>query len=60
MDKFVYSENEIQFAWVQCELCLFRDDESETSCQKYAQKPDEVLKGEIRCPYLRTTNILDL
>lgn len=60
MEKFVYSENEIKIAKTQCGLCIFRDDKDEASCQKYAQKPNEVLEGQIRCPYLRATNILDL
>ena len=59
MEKFVYSGNEIKIAKTQCGLCIFRDDQSETSCLKYAQKPNEVLEGQSKCPYLRTTNILD-
>lgn len=58
MEKFVYSENELKIAKTQCGLCIFRDNNSETSCQKYAQKPVDVLEGKIRCPYLKTTNIL--
>lgn len=59
MDKFVYSEHELKFARTQCGLCIFRDDNSETSCPKYERKPGEILEGKIKCPYLRTTNILD-
>lgn len=60
MEKFVYSENEIKIAKTQCGLCIFRDDKNETECKKYAQKPVDVLEGKIRCPYLKTTNILDI
>lgn len=59
MEKFVYSANEIQIARTQCGLCIYRDEKCENSCQKYAQKPEEVLDGTIRCPYLKTTNLLD-
>ena len=60
MEKFVYTENEIKISKTQCGLCIFRDDQQENSCQKYSQKPEEVLKGTSRCPYLKTTNLLDL
>ena len=60
MDKFVYGENEIQFSKTQCGLCIYRDDSCETACQKYAQKPAEVLEGATRCPYLKVTDLFDL
>ncbi len=56
MNKFLYSENEIEFSRTQCGLCIFRNPDSDTSCQKYEQKPDEVLKGQIKCPQLCTTD----
>ena len=59
MEKFVYSENEIKIAKTQCGLCIFRNESCEESCQKYSQKPAEVLKGTSKCPYLKTTNLLD-
>lgn len=59
MDKFVYSENEIKISKTQCGLCIFRDKDYEDSCEKYSQKPDEVLKGTTKCPYLKTTTLLD-
>lgn len=58
MEKFVYSENEIKISKTQCGLCIFRDDNCETACQKYLQKPTEVLEGKSRCPYLKTTIVL--
>ena len=59
MKKFVYSENEIKISKTQCGLCVFRDESCEDSCQKYSQKPTEVLQGKTKCPYLKTTNLLD-
>lgn len=59
MEKYVYSKDEIKIAKTQCGLCIFRDKNREESCQKYSQKPTDVLDGISKCPYLKTTSILD-
>lgn len=59
MDKFVYSESEIRISKTQCGLCIFREENCADSCKKYSQIPSEVLDGTSRCPYLKTTNLLD-
>lgn len=60
MEKFVYQENEIKIARTQCGLCMFADPNSETVCQQYDCKPQEVLEGKVKCPHLRTKTLLDL
>ncbi len=60
MEKFVYGENELKIAKTQCGLCVYCNPEQENSCEKYVQKPAEVLEGKVKCPCLRTASILDL
>ena len=59
MGKFVYEKNEVKFAETQCGLCIFQKENCENACEKYLQKPIEILEGKIRCSYLKTTNLLD-
>lgn len=59
MEKYVYSVNEIRIAKTQCDLCIFRYEDFESSCKKYAHKSKEIIEGMSKCPYLKTSNLLD-
>ena len=50
MDKFVYSENEIEIAHTQCEFCIYNNPKTPEKCEQYEKKPEEVVKNKIRCP----------
>ena len=60
MEKFIYGENELKISKTQCGLCVYCDHQQETACEKYVQKPVEILEGKIKCPWLRIESILDL
>ena len=60
MDKFCHSAGEIEVAATQCDLCIFQINGSKEICQKFADKPKEILLNERKCPYVRNSKLMDL
>ncbi len=53
MEKFVWKKGDIKIARSQCELCLLNCKATPNSCPKYDTKPENVLKGVVKCPYIK-------
>lgn len=60
MDKFCYSEGEIEIAATQCDLCIFQINGNKEICQKFGQKPKGILLNERKCPHIRNSKLMDL
>ena len=60
MKRFCYSAGEIEFADTQCDLCIYQISGEEKSCQKFENKPNEILLNEKKCPYVRSAKYVDL
>lgn len=60
MEKFCYAAGEIEIAENQCELCMYRTEGCRESCEKYAEKPMDILLDERKCPYIRNAKLMDL
>ena len=51
MSSFEYEEGELELIDLQCELCAFWRQKTPRSCEKYPQKPLNILQNEERCPF---------
>ena len=60
MEKFCYSAGEIEIAATQCDLCIYQIEDNRTACQKFVEKPEEVLQNKRKCVYVRNAKLLDL
>ena len=60
MDKFCYSAGELEFGSSQCDLCKYRFADRADACQKYEEKPKDIVEDERKCPYMRHEKFLDL
>ena len=60
MNKFWYAAGEIEIADSQCELCIYRLEGNQTACEKFQEKPTEIVHNEEKCPYVRNKNFVDL
>ena len=52
MDTFVYEEGELLVSKTQCGLCMLYNPENPVSCEKYETKPEEIMNGERKCPFI--------
>lgn len=60
MSKFVYEADDVELADCQCDLCVYRLEGRPGRCEKYPEKPREILNDEKKCPYMRTPDYIDL
>lgn len=60
MEKFCYSAGEIEIAATQCDLCIYQIDGNKDSCQKFVEKPKDVLQNKRKCEYVRNAKFVDL
>lgn len=56
MSRFVYEEGEFELADLQCEMCAFWRAQTPRSCEKYSQKPPEILSNQEKCPFFTWDN----
>lgn len=60
MEKFCYSAGEIEIAATQCDLCIYQTGGNQDACQKFEEKPIEVLLNKRKCMYVRNAKFVDL
>jgi len=52
MGRFDWEEGELKIGNSQCDFCIFKNIQNQRQCKKYEEKPEVVLKDEIRCEHL--------
>ena len=55
-NKFVAQPGDLVFIKTQCDGCVFQNKADESKCEKYEQKPSNIIESKSKCDLYRTGN----